>query len=158
VRDRMIVLFKDRGYQHDVVEASVFAGAANPARIAQTIKDATEAVNKDNWSTLLNAYARCCRIIKNHSGTGEVDASQFVEPQTQDLYKQYQALSPKLPLNTVTDLSDALTALQPAIDAFFDNVLVMAEDEKLKNARLNLLSAIAKLPEGLIDLSKLDGF
>jgi glycyl-tRNA synthetase len=158
VNDRMVVLFKDRGFQHDVVEAAVFGGPANPARIAQVIQDATEAVKADNWSTLLDAYARCCRIIKKHTDPGKPDASRFVEPQTQELYRQYQTIAEQLPLQKVSHLTDALATLAPVIDEFFDKVMVMAEDESLRRARLDLLSAIANLPDGLLDLSRLEGF
>ena len=46
----------------------------------------------------------------------------------------------------------------PAVNAFFDKVLVMAEDKKLQENRLALLQRIAALSEGVADLSKLEGF
>jgi glycyl-tRNA synthetase len=48
--------------------------------------------------------------------------------------------------------------LIPAISAFFDKVLVMAEDQKVKENRLGLLQKIAALSKGIADLSKLEGF
>ena len=46
----------------------------------------------------------------------------------------------------------------PAINLFFDKVLVMAEDEKLKRNRLGLLQRVANLADGVADFSKLEGF
>lgn len=43
------------------------------------------------------------------------------------------------------------------IDAFFDNVFVMADDERLKQNRLRLLNAIASLPCGILDFTELPG-
>jgi glycyl-tRNA synthetase beta subunit len=52
----------------------------------------------------------------------------------------------------------ALQALTPAINRFFDEVLVMADDPALRRNRLALVQAIAKLPSGIADLSRLEGF
>ena len=45
-----------------------------------------------------------------------------------------------------------------AVNAFFDKVLVMAEDNKLRENRLALLQRIVALSAGNADLSKLEGF
>jgi len=48
--------------------------------------------------------------------------------------------------------------LVPAIQRFFNDVLVMAGDTTLRQARLALLQRIAALTHGIADLSKLEGF
>jgi glycyl-tRNA synthetase len=44
------------------------------------------------------------------------------------------------------------------IDAFFDKVFVMCEDEKVRNNRLALLRDVAGVTKGFVDLSQLPGF
>ncbi len=51
-----------------------------------------------------------------------------------------------------------LSKLIPAINEFFDNVLVMAEDKTLQENRLGLVQKIADLADGIADMSKLEGF
>ena len=46
----------------------------------------------------------------------------------------------------------------PAVNRFFDKVLVMAEDDALQRNRLGLLQRIAALADGVADLSRLEGF
>jgi glycyl-tRNA synthetase beta subunit len=46
----------------------------------------------------------------------------------------------------------------PAISKFFDDVLVMAEDQSLRENRLGLLQRIAGMAQGVADFSKLEGF
>jgi glycyl-tRNA synthetase beta subunit len=58
----------------------------------------------------------------------------------------------------VDDLLKTFMPMIPAISAFFDDVLVMAEDEKLKRNRLALLQRIAALADGVADFSRLEGF
>jgi glycyl-tRNA synthetase len=52
----------------------------------------------------------------------------------------------------------SLRGLVPAINRFFDDILVMAEDTQTRENRLALLQRIANLAEGMADLSELEGF
>jgi glycyl-tRNA synthetase beta subunit len=59
---------------------------------------------------------------------------------------------------SVDDFLNAFKPMIPAVDTFFDEVLVMAEDEKVRNNRLGLLQRIAALADGVADMSRLEGF
>lgn len=52
----------------------------------------------------------------------------------------------------------ALRTLTDPINAFFEAVLVMAEDEAVRRNRLALVYAVAAIPDGVVDLSQLMGF
>jgi glycyl-tRNA synthetase len=58
----------------------------------------------------------------------------------------------------VDDFLNVVVKLIPDINAFFDNVLVMSEDKTVRENRLGLVQKIAKLADGIADLSKLEGF
>ena len=53
---------------------------------------------------------------------------------------------------------NSVVTLIPVINEFFDNVLVMAEEESLRENRLGLVQRIASMANGIADLSKLEGF
>ena len=55
-------------------------------------------------------------------------------------------------------LLNAVVALIPSINTFFDKVLVMADEQSVRENRLGLLQRIAALADGVADLSKLEGF
>ncbi len=156
-RDRMVIWFKEQGHRHDLVEAAVFGGSADPYRISEVIESLSAEVQNETWDSLLNAYARCCRIVKGYSGNGAIAADRLSDEPSAALLARYTEVSAE-PLADVSALIEALSVLQPSIDEFFDKVLVMADDEALKNARLALLNSIARLPEGLVDLSRVEGF
>lgn len=61
-------------------------------------------------------------------------------------------------ITSVEEFVEAFVPLIDPINSFFDQVLVMAEDEKLKEARLGLLQEIASMLDGIADLSKVEGF
>jgi glycyl-tRNA synthetase beta subunit len=58
----------------------------------------------------------------------------------------------------VDEFFEVFIPMIPAINKFFDNVLVMDEDEAVQKNRLGLLQRIAVLAEGTADLSHLEGF
>jgi glycyl-tRNA synthetase len=58
----------------------------------------------------------------------------------------------------IDELFTVMLPLVEPINTFFDDVLVMHEDRELRENRLALLQRIAKLPRGIVDLSKVMGF
>jgi len=88
-----------------------------------------------------------------------VDQSKLVEAEEKDLFAALkQAESITRQEGSVDDFLNAFVPMIPAVNAFFDKVLVMAEDKKLQENRLALLQRIRALSEGVADLSKLEGF
>jgi glycyl-tRNA synthetase len=53
---------------------------------------------------------------------------------------------------------EAFLPMIPRINRFFDEVLVMAEDERLRRNRLGLLQRVAGLAEGVAEMGRLEGF
>jgi len=156
------VALKDAGYRYDVVDAVLAAqrNAANPAAAARAVKQLSAWVSREDWSGILPGFARCVRILRSQTvdtGPLSVNEKVLVEKEEKDLYAVIQKTVHGQP-STVDEFLAAVVALIPAINAFFDKVLVMAEDEKVKNNRLALVGQIANLSNGLADLSKLEGF
>ena len=59
---------------------------------------------------------------------------------------------------SVDDFLNAFLPLIPPIDRFFEEVLVMVDDESVRMNRLNLLGRIVALADGVADMSRLEGF
>ncbi|MFN3491483.1 MAG: DALR anticodon-binding domain-containing protein, partial [Anaerolineales bacterium] len=74
-----------------------------------------------------------------------------------ELYKLIKSSVVSQP-SSVNDLLEIVVKLIPSINNFFDKVMVMAEDKKVRENRLGLLQKIASLSNGIADLSKLEGF
>ena len=157
ISGRLSVVLKDAGYKHDVVEAVLAAQSANPAASARAVKQLTAWVSRADWSTILPGYARCVRITRDQKESFKVDEKLLAEKEEKDLYTAIQKAVSGQP-STVDDFLEIVVKLIPSINAFFDKVLVMAEDKKVKENRLGLLQSIASLSKGIADLSNLDGF
>jgi glycyl-tRNA synthetase beta subunit len=124
------------------------------------VKQLSAWVGREDWSTTLDGFARCIRILRSQTenrGQWTVDESRFVDKEEKDLYQAFQKTVQGQP-STVDEFLEIVTKLIPSITVFFEKILVMAEDKAIKENRLGLLQRIASLSSGVVDLSKLEGF
>jgi glycyl-tRNA synthetase len=160
IAGRLRVVLNDLGYRYDVVDAVLAEQSANPAAAAEAVKQLQAWVERKEWGTILPGYARCVRIIRSaklDDGPLTIDDKKFVEQAEKDLYAALQSSSLQRP-SSVDEFLNIVVKLIPSINAFFDKVLVMAEEHKIKQNRLALVGQIANLSSGIADLSKLEGF
>ena len=157
ITGRLSVALKDAGYKYDVVDAVLAEQSANPAASAETVKQLQAWVEREDWSTILDGFARCVRITRAQKETFKVDEKAFAEKEEKALFAALQKTANTQPL-TINEFLETVAKLIPSINTFFDKVLVMAEDKKVKENRLGLLQRIAALSSGIADLSKLEGF
>ncbi len=160
IAGRLKVTLGDMGFKHDVVEAVLAAQSNNPAGTLRAVKQLSAWVTREDWSSILDGFARCVRIIRSAGVVGDqslgINEQLMVEAEEKNLYQTFN-LQPST-FNSVDEFLNAVAILIPAIAAFFDKVLVMAEDEKVKQNRLALVAQVARLSNGMADLSKLEGF
>ncbi|HET9590785.1 MAG TPA: glycine--tRNA ligase subunit beta, partial [Anaerolineales bacterium] len=159
---RLSVLLKDAGYRYDVVDAILAEqrNAADPAAATEAVRQLQAWVKREDWQTILPAFARCVRIIRSSGVDGSrlsVDPSQLIETEEKKLHEAIRENLTGEP-SSVDDVLNIVVKLIPSINAFFDEVLVMAEDEKVRRNRLALVGQIAGLSDGIADFSRLEGF
>jgi glycyl-tRNA synthetase len=147
------------GFRYDIVDAVLAAQSANPAASARAVKQLSAWVGREDWSSILDGFARCVRILKSVGADGDLKINRqlLVEAEEKNLYEAIQKGVKAQPAN-VDEFLNTVMKLIPSITAFFDKVLVMAEDEKVKQNRLALVGQVANLSRGIADLSKLEGF
>ena len=160
ITGRLRVVLSDMGYRYDVVDAVLAEQAANPAAAAEAVRQLQAWVEREDWERILPGYARCVRIIRSAKADNRqltIDEGSFMEDAERDLYQAIQSSVVHRPLS-IDELLNIVVKLIPSINAFFDKVLVMADDEKIKQNRLALVGQVANLSHGIADLSKLEGF
>lgn len=156
---RFKAMLLEQGEAFDVVEAVLAEQMHNPARAMQGIRQLTRWTQHDNWSFILDNFARCVRIIRNLDEVYELRPDDLTEPAEIALYKAYHYLITTLDLEyNIGDFLEAFAPLAPTVNAFFDKVMVMAEDIKVRQNRLALLQSLTALTKGRADLSHLTGF
>ena len=157
ITGRLKVVLGDLGYKHDIVEAVLAAQSTNPAGTVRAVKQLSAWVGREDWSTILDGFARCVRITRDQKEQFKVSEKHLVEEAEKGLYEAVGRLSSVVEGDVDSFLKNVSTLI-PSITAFFDKVLVMAEDKTVKENRLGLLQQIAALSSGVADLSKLEGF
>jgi glycyl-tRNA synthetase len=156
-RERAALL--DQGMRYDLVDAVLAARGDDPFVAKQSIEALAAEVAKPDWSITLDNYARCVRIVRDLKETLPLDISKDNDPQTQALCEAYEAARKAVgPQSSIGVFFNALAPLIPAIQTFFDKVLVMHEDQAIRQTRQALLQHIWHLADGIVDLSKVEGF
>jgi glycyl-tRNA synthetase len=156
---RLRALLLEANRRHDVTDAVLAAQGHNPAAAQRAIIALGKQVSAKDWQQTLDAFGRCVRITRDLKETYTVDESAIVEDAERELLNAVTAAeATKRAPGSVDDFLNVFTPMIPAINLFFDKVLVMAEDDKLKRNRLGLLQRVAALANGVADFSKLEGF
>ena len=142
-----LIIFLNSDYSKNVLEA---CSSVNPCKDLCDYVERVKAVSGGVDEKLLENANRVLRILKEE--TGNVNESLFALDAEKDLYKAVQEI--KFNGDYKKYLSD-LTQINPVVTKFFDDVLVMDKDEKVKNNRLALLNTLKNKYIILTDFSKL---
>ena len=158
--DRLRGLLRERGYTPNEIEAVV---AQNPDKLDNIVErlDAVHAfAGLPEAESLAAANKRIANILKKSEGaTGTVQKSLLKEIAEEGLYDAMLLLKPKVDTafaqGNFTGTLKALAHLRDNVDAFFNDVMVMAEDLQLRNNRIALLSDLHGMMNQVADISKL---
>jgi glycyl-tRNA synthetase len=159
---RLEGVLRERGLRHDVIQAALAERGDNAYRCLESAQALQGWVEREDWEPVLVAYARCKRIVRpivDEVRGYQVDPDAFVDGASRDLWTAYQrSTAGSGPDRDVDGVITALQQLTEPINTFFDEVLVMSDDEALRRNRLALVYAIAAIPDGVVDLSQVMGF
>jgi glycyl-tRNA synthetase beta subunit len=157
--ERQRNLLLETGKPFDVVDAILSAQGHNPSRAAQAVDDLSTWVSRTDWHQILPTYSRCVRITRDLTEIYPVDEQLFDQEAETGLYQALvSAEAQERQPGAVNDFLNVFKPLMPLINEFFDQVLVMVDDDRVRQNRLGLLQRISALADGVVDMSKLEGF
>ncbi|MBI5287140.1 MAG: glycine--tRNA ligase subunit beta [Deltaproteobacteria bacterium] len=153
----------NQGYSHDTIEAVLATPWYDMGDAVNRIK-ALEGFKKDrDFPSLVIAFKRVSNILKGSrfeelQGV-RVDQSLFEDRAEKDLFEAIEGMSPDIDRywkeGTYEGVFKCLLSLKGPIDIFFDRVMVMAEDKRIRKNRLVLLNNVRDLYYRIADLSKM---
>jgi len=149
----------EQGHRYDVVAAVLAAQGHNPAAALRAIQILTDWMKRSDWDQILPTYSRCVRITRDLKEIYAVSPTFLKEDSERELYAGLVSISKfeRRP-GSMADMFHVFMPLMPVINQFFDEVLVMADDQKVRENRLGMLQRIALLTQGVADFSLLEGF
>lgn len=155
--DRFVNLLAGQ-YPGDVVDAAVAAGSDDLVDCAARIATLAEFRNRDDFEPLAVAFKRVCNIVKEPV-SAPVDRQLFQDDAENGLFAAFESVHTAVERAVADrDYLVALTkiaTLKSAVDQFFEKVMVMAEDERVRTNRLALLQQIKGLFGGIADFAKI---
>ncbi len=165
LQNRMVHLLAEEGYLRDVIAAVVSVSADYVHDVWNRVKALEHLKTLPDFEPLAVAFKRVVNIIKQaekseiENAARNVDESLFQHPSESKLFSDYQKVKQMVAEDLANGSFDKalinIASLRDAVDAFFEGVLVMSEDLRIRRNRLALLSHIAALFGGFADFSKI---
>ncbi len=145
---RLKATLQAAGHRTDLVEAVVAAGGDDPVQIQARVQALGRLSESGEFSDLMTAFKRVLNISKDHTDPS-YDPGSFIEEEERSLEDGVvcaeAALQSCLASLDIDGALGLMKGLRPRVDAYFDKVLVMAEEPELRAARLGLLCRTSKL-------------
>ena len=155
-RQRLRFTLTEMGITYDVIEAVLAAGIDQPAEVGKRALALAAFRQQEDFAALLTAYIRAANLAQKGEG-GVVREDMFTEQAERDLWAGIQQARQEIAAagDDYASAFQVMAGLRPAVDAFFDAVMVMAEDPAIRRTRLALLGSVVALMDGIADLSKI---
>jgi glycyl-tRNA synthetase beta chain len=158
IRLRLVNLLSAQNYPVDVIDAVLSASFVEPLDAVDRIKALSKLKKMDDFEPLAVAFKRVGNIVKG--GVEQpVDPSLLNEECEKELFAQLQKVQGKVAEyvseRNYAQALETIAGLRQPVDTFFDSVMVMVDDELIKNNRLALLTGIAGLFKGIADFRRI---
>ncbi len=158
--DRVKNYLFDMGYQTNVINSVLKIDS--PFIDIESIKKKVNLISsykdEENLNVAIEVDKRLRNIVKSNNKV-EINTSLLNDPNEQKLYKKYLSIESsftnKSMQNSPSSTLNSIIEISPALEAFFENVLVMDKNVKIKENRINLLTNIKNLISRFINLSEI---
>ncbi len=147
-----------QGYAYDTVDAVLAADIDQLVLVIEKVQALQAFRTNPEFEPLSIAFKRIDNILKDFRG-GQVDVNLLSQDAEIKLFANFENIGTRVEKGIAekdfTAALNRLAALRSPVDAFFDSVMVMDNDEKIRLNRLSLLSAISALFHQIADFSKI---
>ncbi|WP_404400881.1 glycine--tRNA ligase subunit beta [Idiomarina seosinensis] len=153
--------YQEQGVAVDVIKAVSARAPSRPADFDARIQAVSSFKGLEAAESLTAANKRVSNLVSKSelSLTGTINHDLLCEPQEQTLAAKIgeveKSCEPELAVGNYTGALTRMASLKDDIDAFFDHVMVNAEDAKIKENRLNLLHRLRQMFLNVADISLL---
>ncbi|MCJ7806094.1 MAG: glycine--tRNA ligase subunit beta, partial [Clostridia bacterium] len=152
---RIRFVLQERGFEHDIIEAVLAVPFKAVAVVFKKASVLEEYLKGPILDDVIVAYNRVANLARKTAG-GAIDKALFQDISEKKLYHEIKTVEEALKKTDDPALNlEQLQLLKQPIDRFFDKVMVMVDDDKMRENRLNMLVALKNLFNRLADFSKL---
>jgi glycyl-tRNA synthetase beta chain len=156
---RVRFILQEQGIAYDVLNAVLGAEVAGVHDAWQRAKALTKMRGEPDFEAIAVAFKRIRNILAKQEVSTMVSERDLEEPAETELYASYLATGPEVMKAADTgnyiESLHLLAGLRKGVDRFFDDVMVLTEDARLRNNRLALLKLISGLFLKIADVSEI---
>ncbi len=161
-RERLRHYYFEQGVKTEVFDAVAALGGSHPFDFHLRVTACQDFHAKDDALALASAHKRISNILRkagsvDDTGPGDinVEGEEAEVSLALSLREAWAEAEPAIARRDYGAALARLARLRPAVDRFFDDVLVMAEDDAVRQRRLRLLAALRQAFNGVADISRL---
>ena len=160
LKDRLRYVFS-RDFRFDEISAVFAVGALDlsVSDLERRLAAVAGLRGSDDFEALSVAFKRVRNILSDEKPPAAVSPDAFAEEAEKELWSAFKSVEPRaselIAAGQYEEALRVLSRLRPQVDTFFDKVLVMAPDRRLKENRLALLHALQALFTQVADLSEI---
>jgi glycyl-tRNA synthetase beta chain len=160
------ILRERRGFAYDEINAAFAAGADDLVDAVERVAALQAIRSTKNFPPLAAAFKRIRNILEKSAAKGDkgqviVKTELLREPAERELYSAAQKIreesTRKKRERKYRAALETIAGLRPAVDHFFDKVLVMVEEEEIRKNRIALLGTLLREFSTIADFSELGG-
>ncbi len=149
IDQRIRFLFQEKRIRYDVIEAVLAVPCSYISSLYKKASSLEEGLKSGGLENLLAGYTRVNNLARKVETPGEIDPSLFQESAEENLWRKTEQVETEV--NRLIQKEDydgvlqQLAETRDTIDSFFDEVMVMVEEEELRQNRLNLLAELKRV-------------
>lgn len=160
------ILRERQSFSYDEINAAFAAGADDLVDAAERVAAVKAIRHTKNFGPLAASFKRIRNILEKSAGAGDkgqltVKPEMLKEPAERELFNATQQIGEeatrKKKMKKYREALETISGLRPAVDQFFDKVLVMVEEPELRRNRISLLGTLLREFSTIADFSELGG-
>lgn len=144
--------------RHDVIDAVVDSRQDDLVQIFKTAQIFDKHVTDAHFKEAMEALTRVINLAKKVDMsviTFKVDQTLFENASEKELYDAVKEAEDEFANQSMAENYQTLTNLRPVIERYFNDTMIMVEDEKVRDNRLNQLAIIARMANALASIDKI---
>lgn len=167
LQDRLKVYLRDNGSRYDILDAAIAPENCNLFLIVRRVEALGKFLDTEDGKNLLAGYKRAANILSieekkdKTAYSGEPDATKLSAPEEKALASAIKTaeseIADTLKREDFEAAMRAMATLRAPVDAFFDKVIVNADDKAVRENRLKLLNRIREATRHVADFSRIEG-
>lgn len=155
-KGRLKNVFLEKGYDYDVVDAVLKAGLEDIYDAYLRVNELSQWKKKEDFLSIISSFNRVSNLASKCEQIS-ISKELIKEPEEKSLMEAYEKTEREFLMaieqKNYNGALNSLIALRTPIDAFFDKIMVMVDDDRIRNNRLSILKSITQMMNIFADLN-----